>query len=443
VTTLRAFARLTLIHVLIAKLMAGISPNSLLLRGARIIAPDGLIQHGAVLIETDRIARVLDAAPSQPPATESVIDLDGLTLFPGFIDVHIHGAVGVDTMAAGADDLRRVGEFLARNGVTAWLPTLVPSPHQQYERAISAIEQAMAPASIHDPQRRSEYRLRSGFADSAKDPTEVGTLNTRSARILGVHYEGPFVNSEQCGALHREHFRTFSGRADVDSLPTIENDSAVHMMTLAPEIQGGIELIKELHQRGWAISIGHTRASLEVLDQALAAGAGHMTHFMNAMPPLHQRAPGPVGWGLLQDDVTCDVIADGVHLDPMMLKLILRSKAAARVSLISDAIAAAGLGAGEYEVWGEKISVNHGRTQNARGSIAGSVITMLDAARMMSSLGASEVEVARMASTNPARLLGIDHDCGSIEEGKRADLVAVDDELNVRLVVIGGQRREG
>ncbi len=419
--------------------MASVSLNSLLLRGARIIAPDRLVQQGAVLIEAGRIARVFDAAPSQPLAADSIIDLDGLTLFPGFIDVHIHGAVGVDTMTASADDLRRAAEFLARNGVTAWLPTLVPSPQEQYERAIGAIEDAMAQASICDPERRSEYRLQSGFADSEKAPTEVGTLDTCHARILGVHYEGPFVSSEQCGALHREHFRTFSGNSDIDSLPTIASEIAVHMMTLAPEIEGGAELIKLLRARGWIVSLGHTRAPVEVLDQALQAGANHLTHFMNAMPPLHQRAPGPVGWGLLHDNVTCDVIADGVHIDPLMLKLILRTKTAERLSLISDSIAAAGLGDGDYDVWGEKISVNNGRTQNARGSIAGSVITMLDAVRMMLSLGASEVEVARMASTNPARVLGLDQDCGSIEEGKHADLVALDQDGNVRLTIVGGR----
>src|SRR5216684_6259496 len=215
--------------------MASVSLNSLLLRGARIIAPDRLVQQGAVLIEADRIAQVLDATPSQPPAAASVIDLDGLTLFPGFIDVHIHGAVGVDTMTASADDLRRVGEFLARNGVTAWLPTLVPSPQEQYGRAISAIEDAMAQASICDTERRSGYRLQSGFADSERDPTEVGPLDICHARILGVHYEGPFVNSEQCGALHREHFRVFDTVEKLNSLATIKSERAIHMMTLAPE----------------------------------------------------------------------------------------------------------------------------------------------------------------------------------------------------------------
>lgn len=325
-------------------------------------------------------------------------------------------------MAASADDLCRVSEFLAQKGVTAWLPTLVPASDEQYDQSIRAIELAVAQTSVCGEFDEADHRLKS----------------VPLARVLGVHYEGPFVNSEQCGALHREHFRTFKNSADLDSLPAITQESAIHLMTLAPEIDGGIDLIKELRRRGWIVSIGHTRAAFEVLDEALRAGARHMTHFMNAMPPLHHRAPGPVGWGLIHDEVTCDLIADGMHLDPSILKLILRNKTAARVSLISDAVAPTGLGDGEYQIWGETIRVENGRTQNARGSIAGSVITMLDAVRMMLSLGVSESDVARMASLNPARLLGIDNDCGSIQEGKRADLVALDRDGKVRMTIIGG-----
>jgi N-acetylglucosamine-6-phosphate deacetylase len=164
-----------------------------------------------------------------------------------------------------------------------------------------------------------------------------------------------------------------------------------------------------------------------------------MTHFLNAMSPLHHRAPGPVGWGLIRNDVTVDLIADGVHSDPLMLQLVLRCKTAARVSLISDAVAPAGLGDGEYRVWGETIRVTGGRTSNERGSIAGSVITMLDAVRTVGALGLSEAEVARVASLNPARLLGLEGECGSIEEGKRADLTALDPEGRVRLTLVGGR----
>lgn len=397
-----------------------------LLRNARIVLPEKVLESGSLLIEGGRIARVIERPSAEPVQTDSIIELDGATLFPGFIDLHIHGAIGVDVNSATASDLQRVSEFLASKGVTAWLPTLVPASDEQYKRAMIAIEEAVAQTSVCDSSDHSDsdnHRLKS----------------VPLARVLGVHYEGPFVNSEQCGALNREHFRTFKNATDLDSLPTVGHESAVHLTTVAPEIEGGIELIRELRSRGWIVSIGHTRATPDVLDQAKDAGAQHMTHFMNAMSPLHHRAPGPVGWGLLNEDVSLDVIADGVHLDPMMLKVLLRCVTPSRLALISDAIAATGQGDGDYEIWGEKITVANGRTGNARGSIAGSVITMLDAVKTMLSLGASECDVARMASLNPARLLGIDRDCGSIEEGKRADLVALDGQGHIQLTFIGGQ----
>jgi N-acetylglucosamine-6-phosphate deacetylase len=254
--------------------------------------------------------------------------------------------------------------------------------------------------------------------------------------VLGVHYEGPFVNSAQCGALHTEYFKTYSDPSDVDGLPVPLD--LVRMITLAPEVDGGVELVRELKSRGWVISIGHTRASINVLDRAFEAGARHMTHFMNAMAPLHHRAPGPIAWGLSHDDVTCDVIADGIHLDRYMLRLLMKVKSSRGLALISDAIAATGKADGDYRIWGETISVKDGRTSNAAGSIAGSVISMLDAVRMMRSLGVSYVELAAIASLNLARLLGVDRECGSIEVGKRADLVAFDDAGNVKLTLIGG-----
>src|SRR5688500_2974011 len=212
----------------------------------------------------------------------------------------------------------------------------------------------------------------------------------------------------------------------------------VRMITLAPEIAGGVELVRELKKRGWIISIGHTRATLEVLDQAFAAGARHMTHFMNAMSPLHHRSPGPIGWGLSRDDVTCDLIADGIHLDPFMLKLLVKIKGARGISLISDAIAAAGKGDGDYQIWGETISVRDRRTSNGAGSIAGSVITMLDAVQLMLSLDVSYVQLAQLAASNPARLLGLDSECGSIEVGKRVDLVALAQDGKTKLTLIRG-----
>jgi N-acetylglucosamine-6-phosphate deacetylase len=258
----------------------------------------------------------------------------------------------------------------------------------------------------------------------------MGDSGHRGARVVGLHYEGPFVNSAQCGALHVEHFETYSRPQDLDVLRVPEN--GVRMITVAPEVTGGLDLVRELKARGWVISIGHTRASVEVLDAACDAGAHHMTHFMNAMSPLHHRTPGPIAWGLSRDDVTFDLIADGIHLDPFMLRLLVKIKGPQGISLISDAIAAAGKGDGDYQIWGETISVKDGRTANASGSIAGSVISMLDAVRVMRSLGVSWIDIAQMASLNPARLLGLDHECGSIEVGKRADLIAIDQSGQVQ-----------
>src|ERR1700754_1842953 len=377
----------------------------LVLENARVVLPNRVLERGSLVVESGLIAAVAEVSPGVAGAT--VIDLSGLVLLPGFIDVHIHGAVGVDVMEATQGGLREVSAYLATQGVNGWLPTLVPGSDENYASVAVAVSEAMRSSEVN------------------------------GARILGLHYEGPFVNSAQCGALHVEYFKTYSNPADLDSLPVSEE--LARMITLAPEVAGGVELIRELTRRGWVVSIGHTRASLDLLDQALAAGARHMTHFMNAMSPLHHRSPGPIAWGLAHEDVTFDMIADGIHLDPFMLKLLVKLKGAQGITLISDAIAAAGKGDGDYAIWGETISVKNGRTSNASGSIAGSVITMLNAVRVMHSLGLSYVDISRMASTNPARLLGMDHECGSIEPGKRADLVALDTDGDVRLTLIAGQ----
>jgi N-acetylglucosamine-6-phosphate deacetylase len=214
------------------------------------------------------------------------------------------------------------------------------------------------------------------------------------------------------------------------------------MTTLAPEIEGGIELIAALVAEGWIVSIGHTRADTATLDQAYAVGARHMTHFFNAMTGVHHRDVGVAGWGLANDGVTFDIIADGIHVHPEMIGVACRSKSPDKVSLISDSVAPTGLGDGEFQLWGETIKVENCRTRNERGSIAGSVIAINDAVRMMLSIGFSHAEVSKMASTNPAKLLGLE-DRGTLDTGKRADLVAVDEHGNVVFTVIGGVRIPG
>lgn len=367
-----------------------------------------------------------------------VRDCSGLTLYPGFIDVHNHGAVGVDVNEADVDGLVAIAKFLATQGVTAWIPTLVPDSDEVYRRVIDAIDRLM----------------------------EIQT-DMPIAQAVGVHYEGVFANEKMCGALRPQYFRSFGdgvrNAAIEENAVTTKNaentersetkksheytrndlglpllKKGVHMTTFAPEIKNGVELAAELTKQGWIASIGHTKADLATLDQACSAGARHVTHFFNAMTGIHHRDVGVAGWALTNPDVTFDIIADGIHVAPPMIELACRTKTPDKSILISDSVAPTGLGDGEFQLWGETVTVENKRTRNERGSIAGSVISMFDAVNGVRSIGFTPAEVAKMASANPARLIG-DPSRGTIEPGNRADAVAVNAEGNIEFVLIGGR----
>lgn len=381
--------------------------TQLLLRNAEAVLPKSGIGYKDILTRDGLISDICFESPFPQIDPKLIVDLGNTRLFPGNIDVHIHGAVGVDVNEADVDGLLEIAAFLAKNGVTAWLPTLVPDSDSNYRRVIDAIDMLI----------------------EIQDDRPV-------ARALGVHYEGVFANERMCGALRSEYFKKFTG-SELADLP--QPKRGVCMMTFAPEIEGGVELATELTRQGWVASIGHTKAEPETLDKAFAAGARHLTHFYNAMTGLHHRDIGVVGWALTNPDVSFDIIADGIHVHPKMLQFACRVKSTENVSLISDSVAPTGLGDGEFSLWGETITVESGKTRNERGSIAGSVITMSEAANRMRSLGFGETELAAMSSLNPARILGLDKEYGSIEIGKRADLVALDSDGNVRITVIGGR----
>ncbi|HXG83723.1 MAG TPA: N-acetylglucosamine-6-phosphate deacetylase [Pyrinomonadaceae bacterium] len=381
----------------------------MLLKNAKIILTQTETPQSSVIIKQEYIKEILSTV--EKTETEQTIDIGGASVFAGFIDIHNHGAVGVDVNTASAEDLREVSKFLATRGVTGWLPTFVPDATENYRKVIEAIDEAM--------EKQSE--------------TEA------AARILGVHYEGVFANEQMCGALRPRYFKTFKNGDEIDEIPMLKTPNAIHLTTLAPEIENGIELIKELKKRNWIVSIGHTKADVEILDKAFEAGASHITHLFNAMTGVHHRDIGVAGWALAKDEIFCEIIADGVHVAPPMLFFAYKNKTAEKLALVSDSVAPTGLGDGDFELWNEKISVVNGKTQNERGSIAGSVITMLDAVKMMLSLGISIEEVSRMASFVPAKVLGIEQDYGSIETGKRADLVAIDEKGDVKLTIVGGR----
>jgi N-acetylglucosamine-6-phosphate deacetylase len=388
----------------------------LLLRNARVVL-ENAVQPGGAVARDGRIALVFSdkETPAGASAKES-IDLKGALLSPGLIDIHIHGSAGVDTQSADQAELAKLSQFLIAEGVTGYFATFVPTDERGYLAAIAEIDARI----------------------------ERQDALSRGARILGIHFEGPYVSQQRCGALKREHFAEYDGDPRSIEIFTgaARQSTYPRLMTLAPETRGGIDLARELRKRDARPFIGHTIAEPETLDRAVEAGARHITHFPNALNPLHHRKPGAVAWGLVRGDVTLDLIADFHHVAPLMIRLIYQSKGASGISLISDAIQPAGLGDGEFSVWGMNISAQNGLTAladgPAQGTIAGSVITMREALKNIASLGVPVHEAIRMASLSPARAAGVDTESGSIEKGKRADLVVFDEDFGVQLAIIGG-----
>jgi N-acetylglucosamine-6-phosphate deacetylase len=391
--------------------------KQLLIHNAKVILKNE-VRRGGLLVQEGRIAQVF-AKQDKPAgvAANDTLDLREGYLAPGMIDIHIHGSAGVDVQNATQEELGKLAEFLLSEGVTGFLATFVPTDEVRYQRAIHEVETYIA----------------------QQDEGECG-----GARILGIHFEGPFVSHEKCGALQKQHFRTYDKDPRSLAVFTANNKanlSYAQTMTIAPEIEGGLALIEELTRHEIRSFIGHTIATPEILDKAVIAGARHITHFPNALEPLHHRKPGAVAWGLLHDDVTLDCIADFHHVHPLMLRLMHQNKSAERMALISDAIMPTGLGNGEFTVWGDKIAVQDGLTAlvegAAKGTIAGSVISMREALKNIASIGIPLYEASRMASFVPACAAGVAKDYGSIEVGKRADLIAFDEDFKINFAIVG------
>lgn len=298
----------------------------------------------------------------------------------GFLDLHIHGAFGVDVVTADEGEMDRLARGLEARGVTAFLPTLVPLPLPETALAVA---------------RLSAWIRTRASGDG------------RGALPVGLHFEGPFVSALRCGALHARDFLDGTDARKVDAFFAALGDlPGKTLTTMAPEIPGGIDLVRELVKRDWIVAIGHTDADAATLDKAHRAGARHMTHFGNAMRPFHHREVGPVGWGLLNDGVTVDLVADLHHLSPEMLRLVFKAKGASRVALISDAIPAAGESDGRYTVWGETLTLKEGISRNASGALAGSACLLDECVKRLASIGIPEDDARRSASDVPWRVFG-------------------------------------
>ncbi|MCR4391453.1 MAG: N-acetylglucosamine-6-phosphate deacetylase [Candidatus Acetothermia bacterium] len=381
--------------------------GELLVRGGTLILGEPAeAWKGDLLARDGRIVRLDEGIQAPKGATE--LHAAGLYVAPGFIDLHVHGGGGADFMDAEPEAIRTIAAFHAAHGTTTLLAGILPAPADTMRRAMAAVSEA-APCGI-----------------------------------AGVYLEGPFVPPSKPGALDGRWFLTPSPDAFRNLVHGHER--LVKVVTLAPELPGADELLREVLAVGAVPAIGHTAATYEETMAALRHGARHFTHLWNAMSGLHHREPGPVG-AALDADAWVELIVDGIHLHPATMRLAVKAKGFDRICLVTDAIGAAGLPDGDYALAGLPVHVHDGVARLADGTLAGSTLTMDRAVRnFMEFTGCSLPQAVRTASLTPARLLGIADRKGALEVGKDADIVVFDDNFNVHWTIIGGEiayAREG
>ncbi len=377
------------------------------LRNARILAGDEFRDDLAVVIEGGVItALVSDAAPQLGSADEQV-DLGGGFLLPGFIDAQVNGGGGVlFNNTPDVESVRTLASAHRRFGTTGLLPTLISDDVEVMRTAIAATRDA---------------------------------IEARVPGVLGIHLEGPYIAPARKGTHNPDKFRV----PDADEIAMAASlDNGVTLLTLAPE-RVPLESIRALVERGVIVAAGHTAASYEEAKAGLDAGIRGFTHLYNAMSPLTGREPGAVGAALEDRDSWVGIIADGVHVHPASLRVALAAKPRGKVMLVTDAMPPVGADDPSYELYGEVITAVDGVVRNAAGSLAGSALDMATAVRnAVQQLGLPLEEAARMAARYPAQFLNLDDRLGEIAEGYQADLVLLDDALQVRATWIAGQRED-
>lgn len=387
----------------------------------RLFTPREEILNPLLFIEDGRISAVSSRARQEIPKNATVIDftrdLPDAILAPGFVDIHMHGGAGIDVMLASLAELPRLNKFLTTHGVTGYFPTTVAAPLDQTCAALQRLADAIEVAQ-------------SGLASSGDDIL---------ALPLGIHLEGPFLSHKRRGVHPPENLLE-------PTLQVFERlwqaaRGHVRMMTIAPELPGAIEVIAEAAHRNVCVSIGHSDATMEPVKAAIKASARHATHTFNAMRPLDHREPGILGEVLTSRQLTADIIADGIHVAPEVVKLFLRAKGVARAVLITDATAAAGMPDGTYQLGPIQVEVKDGRCTirgETNGKLAGSVLTMDRAVRNVKQFaGWSLQNSIRAATLNPAAAAGLAHH-GQLIPGAEANLVVLSPDGEVRRTIVRG-----
>lgn len=378
------------------------SAPRLSIRGAQRLLPNGKRADVDLLIDGNLIAAV--SAPDASVPAAAVLQADGCLLTPGFVDLHVHGAGGDVFERGDASGNARISTVLARHGTVGVLATIATLPPDALRTAVAAI----AAAYGHEP----------------------------GARILGIHLEGPFLNPKRCGAQNPDWMRPPS-IAEVDALQDVAG-GLIRMVTVAPEIDDAIPFITALRQRNIVVAIGHTEATTEQVEAALAAGVTHVTHLFNAMVPLQHRLPGPVGVALTEDALSVEIICDGHHVHPRTVDMILRCKPRHRVALVSDAVAA-GMPDGTHELFGVRCEVRDGAVRTTAGQLAGSCLTLDAAVRNLRAWqpGRALSDILAYASGVPLRIGAAAPQ--SLAPGAAADLILLRNDMRVAATVVQGK----
>ncbi|WP_310199631.1 N-acetylglucosamine-6-phosphate deacetylase [Neobacillus niacini] len=364
-----------------------------------------------IFIENGKIKELgpINNLPSHLSNVEKIDIPTNQNVVPGFIDVHIHGAAGADTMDATIDALETIAKTLPAEGTTSFLATTITQKHENIENAL---------------------RNAAGYLKSHN--------TSGKADILGVHLEGPFINAKRAGAQPMEYIVT----PDIELFKQWQElaEGNIKLVTVAPEVENGTNFISYLHENNVIASIGHSDAIYEEMEKAVQAGAKQVTHLFNGMRGIHHREPGVAGSALLFKELMVELIADGIHVVPEVMKLVINAKGTEGMILITDAMRAKCLKNGIYDLGGQDVSVADGKALLADGTLAGSILKMNDSLKnILEAADLSLSEAVQMASVNPAKQLNVYDRKGSISLGKDADLTILTNDYQVEMTFCRGE----
>ena len=393
---------------------------STVIHASRILTPDEEISDGVILVEGTRIAALGHRDEIRVPPDTVDFVAAGMTVVPGFVDLHIHGAGGHDVMEANARALDKITSTVARHGTTSIVATTVTAPIDDTCHSLEGVARYI---------RKHESETTPADDEPPKPPR-------LAAEILGIHLEGPFISQARRGV----HPSQSIARPSAEILDKLLNaaDGLVRILTIAPELPGAMDLIEAALAAKLVVALGHTDANYDQARAAIQAGARHAVHIYNAMRPFTHRDPGIVGAILTDPEVTAEVIADGVHVAEAAIQVLIGVKGLDTVLLVSDGIAATGMPDGNYRLGNFEVNVRDGVARNGEGKLAGSTLTLDRAVRNLVAIGLSLQDAVRMATVLPARRLGLAGKKGIIAVGADADLVALTPDLRVAGVMTRG-----